>query len=125
MVYSRDPKWKDSVTQASGYLDRVPGTSIGWKCFDLSYWLDVFEQIFAQTDVLLKKLQSRNLDIGWAGPAVEDCKSAIKRIFDNADKIYDAVASQFEPPLVNKRRRKRNRIYDHFSGSSGGETFLS
>ena len=118
MVYSRDPKWKDSVPQASGYLDRL-------ESFDFNYWLDVFEQIFAQTDVLYKKLQSRNLDIGWAGPAVEDCKNAIKRIFDNADEIYNTVASQFDPPTVNKRKRKRNRIYDHFSGSSGGETLLS
>ena len=65
MVYSRDPKWKDSVPQASGYLDRL-------ESFDYNYWLDVFEQIFAQTDVFYKKLQSRNLDVGLAGPAVED-----------------------------------------------------
>ena len=46
----------------------------------------MFEQIFAETDVLCKKRQSRNLDIiRSAGPAVDDCKCAIKRIFDAAN----------------------------------------
>ena len=80
----------------------------------------MFEQIFAQSDVLYKKLQSRNLYIGWAVPAVDDCKSTIKRVFDDADKMYDAVGSKCDPPSVNKRKQKRNSIYDQFSGASGG-----
>ena len=118
MVESQDGRWKESVLAASGFLNTIEG-------FDFCFWLETFEQIFAQTDILYGALQSLKMDIGWAGPSVEKCMAALRNLRGSAGALYDRVCEVADPPSTNRRKRKRNTIYDCFSGAVGGEAILT
>ena len=91
MVESQDGRWKESVLSASGFLNTIEG-------FDFYFWLEAFQQIFVQTDISYGALQSLKMDIGWAGPAVEKCKTALRNLRDSADALYDRVCEVVDTP---------------------------
>ena len=118
ILQRREPSFLKCAAEARGFLDRL-------ESFEFNFWVDLFDQLFTHTDILYRKLQRQNLSIGWAGPAVDECKSSLENTREELDTIYDTVAESYDPPTANKRKRKRNTLYDCYVGVSGGETILS
>ncbi|KAL5250267.1 hypothetical protein ACHWQZ_G016114 [Mnemiopsis leidyi] len=116
----RDPKYSSDVPEASGFPTRGRLES-----FDFNYWIKVYTRIFSLTDALYNMLQSVKLNVGWAGTKVNETITGVNKNSDHSDKIYEKIAADFDPPTLSKQKRKRNTLYDMYSGSAGGGTVLN
>ena len=116
---SRDPNWQETKAQADGFSNKV------WD-FNFVFWLHSFTEIFKATDFFYKELQDLKMHIGWATPALDRCKNAIKSIRERSDEIFEKVSEDIpDPDSAPRRKRRRNTRLDFYFGAEAGGIELS
>lgn len=90
-------KWDgDTLTQATSFLHTL-------REFEFNFFLHVFNDIFAETDILYNIMQKKTSDIAYCVQKVKEFEAYLDRFRLSFDNIYDKVVS-----ICGQPKRKRN-----------------
>ncbi|CAH1101609.1 unnamed protein product [Psylliodes chrysocephalus] len=79
--------------------------------FEFNYFLEIFNVIFAQTDVLYSIIQCKLSDIGYCIKKIENFKAFLENLFTEFEKIYAKCANTYGEP---KRKRNMSDVKTHY-----------
>lgn len=79
--------------------------------FEFNYFLEIFNKIFVQTDILFNIIQSKITDIGCCVKKIGDFQTFLDELYNETDRIYERSAITCGEP---KRKRNVNDPKTHY-----------
>jgi hypothetical protein len=102
-IQNNSSKWdEDSLTFADAYDSK-------FKEFEFNFYLGIFSEIYARTDILFKIIQSRTVNISYSIKKINEFKKWLETDFQNSfSNLYNKYKNLCEPP----KKRRRNELND-------------